>query len=199
VVMLWNLPNLLLGHPLVPDFDWLLFPLALGPLSLTAAINNHHLLGIRGLVRRRLQALELQLEREKTNVVTRDQKLQQLTREITELKRELHTYSEAERVDAPGAASIPYRPSETAGDPWGEAQHFAVVRVSDTGPGIGEKDRERIFHPFFTTKEHGSGVGLAVAKKIVGSHRGMIEVTSAPGEGAEIVVRLPMVERATED
>jgi signal transduction histidine kinase len=106
---------------------------------------------------------------------------------------------EAERVDAPGAASIPYQPSETAGDPWGEAQHFAVVRVSDTGPGIGEKDRDRIFHPFFTTKEHGSGVGLAVAKKIVGSHRGMIEVTSAPGEGAEIVVRLPMVEQATED
>jgi signal transduction histidine kinase len=106
---------------------------------------------------------------------------------------------EAERVDAPGAASVPYQPSETAGDPWGEAQHFAVVRVSDTGPGIGEKDRDRVFHPFFTTKEHGSGVGLAVAKKIVGSHRGMIEVTSAPGEGAEIVVRLPMVERATED
>lgn len=106
---------------------------------------------------------------------------------------------EAECVEAPGAASIPYQPSETAGDPWGEAQHFAVVRVSDTGPGIGEKDRDRIFHPFFTTKEHGSGVGLAVAKKIVGSHRGMIEVTSAPGEGAEIVVRLPMVEPATEE
>jgi signal transduction histidine kinase len=105
----------------------------------------------------------------------------------------------AERVEAPGAASIPYQPSETPGDPWGEVQHFAVVRVSDTGPGIGEEDRNRIFHPFFTTKEHGSGVGLAVAKKIVSSHRGTIEVASAPDEGAAIVVRLPMVERAAED
>ena len=106
---------------------------------------------------------------------------------------------EAECIEAPGAASIPYRPVETAGDPWVDVQRFAVVRVSDTGPGIGEDERDRIFHPFFTTKTHGSGVGLAVAKKIVGSHRGMIDVTSAPGEGAEIVVRLPMVERAAEE
>jgi signal transduction histidine kinase len=105
---------------------------------------------------------------------------------------------EAERTDAPEAASIPYRPSEPRSDPWGEVQHFAVVRVSDTGPGISEEDRDRMFRPFFTTKKHGSGVGLAVAKKIVGSHRGMIEVTSAPGEGAEIVVHLPMAQRATE-
>jgi signal transduction histidine kinase len=105
----------------------------------------------------------------------------------------------AERVEAPGAASVPYQPSETPGDPWGEVQHFAVVRVFDTGPGIGEEDRDRIFHPFFTTKEHGSGVGLAVAKKIVSSHRGMIQVASAPDEGAEIVVRLPMVVRTAED
>jgi signal transduction histidine kinase len=106
---------------------------------------------------------------------------------------------EAGRIDAPGVASIPYPPAGAAGDPWAEVQHFAVIRVSDTGPGIGEEDRDRIFHPFYTTKEHGSGVGLAVAKKIVGSHRGMIDMASAPGGGAEIVVRLPMVERAAED
>jgi signal transduction histidine kinase len=105
----------------------------------------------------------------------------------------------AECIEAPGAASIPYRPSEGRGDPWGDVQRFAVVRVSDSGPGITDEDRDRIFHPFFTTKRDGSGVGLAVAKKIVGSHRGMIDVTSAPGEGAEIVVRLPMIERVAED
>jgi len=104
----------------------------------------------------------------------------------------------AESVEAPEAASIPYRPVGAQGDPWGEVQRYAVVRVSDTGPGIGEEDLDRVFHPFFTTKEHGSGVGLAVAKKIVGGHHGTIEVANAPGEGAEIVVRLPMIERATE-
>jgi signal transduction histidine kinase len=106
---------------------------------------------------------------------------------------------EAGRIDAPGAASIPYRPPDSVGDPWGEVQHLAVVRVSDTGPGIPEEDQDHIFHPFFTTKKHGSGVGLAVAKKIVGSHHGMIDVTSAAGEGASIRVRLPMVERASEE
>ena len=106
---------------------------------------------------------------------------------------------EAECVDAPAAASIPYRPAGAAGDPWGEVRQLVVVRVSDDGPGICEEDRDRIFQPFFTTKEQGSGVGLAVAKKIVGSHRGMIDVTSTLGEGTEIAVRLPMVERAAED
>jgi len=106
---------------------------------------------------------------------------------------------EAERIDGPGETSIPYRPVEGVGDPWGDARQFVVVRVSDTGPGISEEDRDRIFHPFFTTKAHGSGVGLAVAKKIVGSHRGMIDFTSVPGEGTEIAVRLPMVERTAED
>jgi signal transduction histidine kinase len=104
-----------------------------------------------------------------------------------------------ERIDAPEAASIPYRPTGATGDPWGDVRHFAVVRVSDTGPGIPEADRDRMFHPFFTTKPHGSGIGLAVAKKIVDTHRGLIEVTSAPGRGAEIVVHLPLVRRAAED
>jgi signal transduction histidine kinase len=104
----------------------------------------------------------------------------------------------AGREPAPEAASIPYHPSGPARDPWGDVRQFAVVRIRDSGPGIGEEERDRIFQPFFTTKKHGSGVGLAVAKKIVGSHRGLIDVTSAPGEGAEIVVRLPIVERAAE-
>ena len=106
---------------------------------------------------------------------------------------------DARTTDAPGVASVPYQPSGGEGDPWVDARRYAVVRVTDSGPGIDENDRDRIFQPFFTTKKQGSGVGLAVSKKIVGSHRGMIDVASAPGEGAEIVVRLPMVERVTED
>ena len=66
-------------------------------------------------------------------------------------------------------------------------------------PGIDPDDLDRIFQPFFTTKRQGSGVGLAVVKKIVGSHRGIIDVSSAPGEGAEIVIRLPMAGRLTKD
>jgi signal transduction histidine kinase len=104
-----------------------------------------------------------------------------------------------EMMAAP-SGSTPYRPEGSpTGDRWQEAEHFAVVRVADTGPGIREQDRDRIFYPFFTTKKKGSGVGLAIAKKIVGSHQGLIEVESAPGEGALFTVRLPMVVRSAED
>jgi signal transduction histidine kinase len=104
-----------------------------------------------------------------------------------------HVRIETERVEAPGVASIPYRPSGAAADdPWREVTHLVEIRIADSGPGIDQDVLDKIFHPFFTTKQHGSGVGLAVAKKIVSSHRGSIDVTSAPGEGTEIVVRLPM-------
>lgn len=96
-----------------------------------------------------------------------------------------------EIVEAPREASIPYPPCGTrAGDNF---EHFAVVRVADSGPGIAEEARERIFYPFFTTKEEGSGVGLSMAKKIVDSHRGSIDVDNGPAGGAVFTVRLPMV------
>jgi signal transduction histidine kinase len=104
-----------------------------------------------------------------------------------------------EMMAAP-SGSTPYRPEGApAGEQWQEAEHFAVVRVADTGPGIREQDLERVFYPFFTTKTKGSGVGLAIAKKVVGSHHGLIDVASTPGEGAVFTVRLPMVVRNAED
>ena len=108
-----------------------------------------------------------------------------------------HVRIETEEVEAPGVASIPYRPTEAAaGDPWRDVKHFVEVRIADSGSGISQEVRDKIFNPFFTTKQHGSGVGLAVAKKIVSSHRGSIDVANASGEGAEITVRLPMALRA---
>jgi signal transduction histidine kinase len=99
-----------------------------------------------------------------------------------------------------GQASVPYQPTDsTPGDPWNAVRRYAVVRVIDNGSGIDEETRDRMFDPFYTTKSGGSGVGLAVAKKIIASHRGMIDVVSAPGEGAEIVLRLPMIEQGTEE
>ena len=95
-------------------------------------------------------------------------------------------------AQAPVAPSTPY-PSVGAGAAASSFTSYAVVRVSDTGPGIPPEHLEKLFHPFFTTKKHGSGVGLSMAKKIVDSHRGLIDVTSRPGEGTEFTVRLPMV------
>ena len=76
----------------------------------------------------------------------------------------------------------------------GEAPKLAVVRIRDSGRGITPEVRERLFFPFFTTKPGGSGIGLAVAKKILDSHRGVIDVESEPGRGATFTVKLPYPE-----
>jgi signal transduction histidine kinase len=67
-----------------------------------------------------------------------------------------------------------------------------VIGVSDTGPGIPDEQRERIFYPFFTTKERGSGVGLASVQKIALAHGGRVEVDSRPGQGSTFRVHLPL-------
>ncbi len=65
------------------------------------------------------------------------------------------------------------------------------VEVIDTGTGISVEKLPRIFDPFFTTKETGSGLGLAVTKKIIDDHRGNIEAISSAGKGTSFTVVLP--------
>jgi signal transduction histidine kinase len=69
-----------------------------------------------------------------------------------------------------------------------------IVRVSDNGCGIPEKDRENVFEPFFTTKSSGFGLGLANARKIVEQHGGTIKVVAKRGKGSAFVVTLPREE-----
>jgi signal transduction histidine kinase len=71
---------------------------------------------------------------------------------------------------------------------------FLTLIVSDTGEGIPERNLEKIFDPFFTTKRNGegTGLGLAVCRKIVEQHGGRISVSSRPGEGTEFHVALPL-------
>jgi signal transduction histidine kinase len=95
-------------------------------------------------------------------------------------------------VRAPAAATTPYRPAGTP-EPGSSFSTYAVVQVTDTGSGIPAESLDRLFYPFFTTKKHGSGVGLSIAKKIVDSHRGLVDVASTVGGGSTFTVRLPMV------
>lgn len=74
-----------------------------------------------------------------------------------------------------------------------------TVAVADTGPGLDEEQQRRLFLPGFTTKAHGSGLGLVIVERIVNDHRGWIAVDSAPGAGTTVSVRLPLDPRAATD
>ncbi|PLY01055.1 MAG: PAS domain-containing sensor histidine kinase [Desulfuromonas sp.] len=74
---------------------------------------------------------------------------------------------------------------------------WIVVKITDNGPGISATDRERIFTPFYTTKQNGSGLGLATCQKIVGSHQGFISVKSKPNEGTTFRVSLPFIRQSS--
>lgn len=72
-----------------------------------------------------------------------------------------------------------------------EVDGFVEVSFKDTGPGIPEEDRERLFKPFFTTKIGGTGLGLAISNRIVEAHGGKIAFESDTGKGTTFRVMLP--------
>ncbi|MBF0619608.1 MAG: hypothetical protein HQL19_05520 [Candidatus Omnitrophica bacterium] len=74
----------------------------------------------------------------------------------------------------------------------GQKDGFYVMTFQDRGKGFSMRDKEKIFDLFYTTKESGFGIGLAVVKRIVSEHRGRVEVHSAPGQGAIFSIYLPM-------
>ena len=65
------------------------------------------------------------------------------------------------------------------------------LTMKDTGSGISPEDLPYVFDPFFSTKPHGTGMGLAKVYQVIRDHRGEIEINSVPQEGTEITIRLP--------
>ncbi len=88
-----------------------------------------------------------------------------------------------------GAVEIDIRCAETVLD----GRPALRVEVADNGPGLTPEQRERIFEPFFTTKTKGTGLGMAIAKRIVEAHGGQVAASPNPMRGAEIVLTLPRV------
>jgi signal transduction histidine kinase len=74
-----------------------------------------------------------------------------------------------------------------------------VLEVSDTGPGLTEEQRTRLFTPYYTTKKGGTGLGLAIVQGIVSDHGGRIQVESSPGAGTTFTLVLPFAAIMTTD
>jgi PAS domain S-box-containing protein len=71
--------------------------------------------------------------------------------------------------------------------------HF-VVTFADTGGGISNDDLGRVFQPYYTTKENGTGLGLLIVRRIVRAHGGEISIESTAGKGLNFIIRLPRVD-----
>lgn len=74
----------------------------------------------------------------------------------------------------------------------GKSFRAVVLTISDTGGGIDEKDLQRIFDPFYSTKENGCGLGLSISQRILEEHGASIDVSSEPGKGATFTLALPV-------
>ena len=66
------------------------------------------------------------------------------------------------------------------------------IEVSDRGPGVDAEVARHLFTPFFTTKEKGMGMGLAISRSIVSAHGGTLDYRNNPVAGATFVMRLPL-------
>ena len=71
------------------------------------------------------------------------------------------------------------------------AGRFLQFAVADTGPGVAAEDLGRLFDPYFTRRKGGTGLGLALTRRIAEAHRGRVEVDSPPGRGATFSLTLP--------
>ncbi len=73
-----------------------------------------------------------------------------------------------------------------------DSTQVAAIHVIDTGPGIDPETIEKIFHPYFTTKAGGTGLGLPTARRIVEAHHGHLDVHAVPGTGTEFCLTVPI-------
>ena len=72
-----------------------------------------------------------------------------------------------------------------------EGEMFYSIAINDTGKGIQEENLEKLFDPFYTTKEEGTGLGLSISYGIIHRHKGSIDIGNRPEGGAQAIIRLP--------
>ncbi|NVB76817.1 MAG: hypothetical protein HOV81_00345 [Kofleriaceae bacterium] len=102
----------------------------------------------------------------------------------------LNVINNAAEACAAGQGNVSVRVRSIAG-PGASAAPIVEIVVADSGPGIPRAHLGRLFVPGFTTKETGSGVGLAIAERVVSAHHGRITVDSEEGKGTTITITLP--------
>ena len=153
---------------------------------------------VNGVVRRTIQILSAEPSGERVEIQQRlvpdlprvaidPEQLRQVLMNL--VKNALQAVSESGRVTV--STRVRFGRGTRSGKPEGA---FVEVTVADTGPGISQKALDKLFLPFFTTKERGTGLGLAISQRIVQGAGGRIEVRSFEGKGSTFTVVLPASE-----
>ncbi|MCM0081076.1 ATP-binding protein [Geomonas sp. Red32] len=98
-----------------------------------------------------------------------------------------------------GAQAMPQGGTVTLGARLDREEGMILLTFADQGVGIAPEDLEKVFQPYFTTKEAGIGLGLAITERIVKEHGGTLTVESRQGEGTTFTVKLPQAGRGAEE
>lgn len=78
----------------------------------------------------------------------------------------------------------------------GSSDNMIEILIKDEGEGVPDNILEKIWDPFFTTKEKGTGLGLGIVKNIIQSHEGSIRIENRPSRGAAVIIQLPVKQGA---
>ena len=76
----------------------------------------------------------------------------------------------------------------------GPGDRKVMIRLTDNGPGIPDAIKDKVFQPFYSTKEEGTGLGLSICARIIEEHGGTLELTSTEGKGATFTIKIPVKE-----
>ncbi len=135
---------------------------------------------------------------------------EEMARSKVNLDRELAKETPLVRADASQVRQVLLNLLRNAREATGEDGHVlvltrveaghsaALLEVRDDGPGIAEEQKAQLFEPFFSTKERGTGLGLALVQQIVHDHGGAVVCESAPGQGTRMIVTLPLAPSSTD-
>lgn len=100
-----------------------------------------------------------------------------------------------EAIEDTGAVSVTLEVRDYCADAiLRDGERCARVTVADTGAGMSEETLRRIFEPLFTTKSTGTGIGLALARRLIEKHGGLLTATSEAGRGSTFVIHLPLLQ-----
>ena len=178
---------------------------ALGQISAQADRAGEIIKRLRGMVTRRQPVRELVdlnvLAREVCSFISHDLKRYELAVERRLSKRELWVRVDSVQIEQvllnllrnaiDALSEVPAPERSLVIESGAQAGGMVFVTVRDNGPGISSGAMEHLFDPFYSTKESGMGMGLAISQTIMNHHHGKIRADSSPGKGSTFTIELP--------